>query len=283
MTKEDFEKIQSKDIIFVNNFILNFKINNERIVNKNYFSNIVINYNEELIIDYLVKNKINFIDHLPSKFLVIILEENNFKHNLLSKENSFYKYLATINHEYGNNFFIIPNLDHNDRYIFDKNIFVSDVFTQNNKLSNKYGTKYQILVHSVKNNGFFINNVFLFYDNKKYLVIKNKINGLSYENFFKQIKISSLDKWKDLNKIDTDILNKLDCKIEINNISELIYVRKKFEKNIIIKNFNLKTVKLNESTYKIFFFGHLNIFINSLKRDRMKLFINDNICNIKLI
>ena len=283
LTQDDIKIINTNDIFFINNFILNIKINNEKIINNNYFSEVSINYDKKLITEYLIKKKIGFVDYLPDNFLLIILEQDSIKYNLLSKENNFYKHLTSINKSNTKDFFLMPNLDHNDRFIYDKNNFLNDTFFQNNKLNNKYGTTYQVLIHSIKKNGFFENKVFLYFDNEKHLAYENKSHIMNYNNFFNQLKLNILDKWIELNKIDTKNLNFLNCKININNISELSYVRNKLKTNIIVKNFNLKTIKLNENTYQISFFGNINIFINSLLRDRMKLFMVDNSCNIKLI
>ena len=45
------------DVSFVNKFILNIKVNDEKIINNNYYSKIKINFNKNLIIDYLIKKK----------------------------------------------------------------------------------------------------------------------------------------------------------------------------------------------------------------------------------
>ena len=283
LTTEDLKKIKKSDISFINNFILNFKINNEKIVNNNYYSTLVISYNKQLILEHLINNKIGFVKYLPSGFLTIILDQDTIKSNLLSKDNNFYKHLIFNEKKNANNFFIIPNLDYNDRYLYDKDNFFSEIFIQNNKLNNKYKTYYQILVHSVKKENSYKIKTFLFYDNKKYLVMEIKKNKLNYNNFFNILKFNTLNKWKEHNMIDTNVINNLDCNININNISELSYVRNKLKTNIMVKNLNLKTIKLNKNIYKITFFGNINLFINSLKRDRLKLFINDNDCAISLV
>jgi hypothetical protein len=283
LTKEDFTKINTTDILFINNFILNLKINNEKIINNRYFSNISINYNSQLIIDYLIQNNIDFVDHLPSRFLIVILEQDGFKNVLLSNENNFYKFLLSNKDQYDTDFFLTPNLDHNDRYLFNKENFLNDKFIKNNQLNYKYETKYQILVHSIKEQGHYNYKVFLLYNNIKYLVLQNKKNFLNYEKFFNQIKIASLDKWKQLNKINTSTISQLECKISINNISEIKYVRNKLENNSMVKNFFLKTIKLNENIYRILFYGNINIFSYSLERDRLRLFANSTSCIIELI
>ena len=91
LTKKDFNKINTNNILFINSFILNLKINNEKIINNNYYSIVKVNFNEHLIVDYLIDNEIGFVDYLPSKFLILILEQNNIKNHLLSKDNNFYK------------------------------------------------------------------------------------------------------------------------------------------------------------------------------------------------
>ncbi len=47
LTKKNLEKIKLNDINFINSFVLNYKINNERIINNNYYANIKVNFNEK--------------------------------------------------------------------------------------------------------------------------------------------------------------------------------------------------------------------------------------------
>ena len=283
LTKNDFDKIYINNISFINKFILNLKINDEKIINNNYYSKIKVNYNKTLIINYLIENKINFVDYLPSKFLIIILEQNEINNHMLSNDNNFYKYLNSVNDKLFKDYLLLPNLDYNDRYTLNKSNFLNNQFEKNNLLNKKYKTDYQILVHSTKENGLYITKVYLLYKNQKYEVsqiIKNKLN---YKFLFNKILSSSLDKWKQLNSINPMVINMLDCKISISNIHELSYVRKKINKNNIVKKFNLKTIKLNDNSYQIIFYGNIDIFKKSLRKDRLNLSINDNFCNIKLI
>lgn len=283
LTKKNYHKIEIDNILFVNKFILNFKINDENIINKNYYSKVKVNFNKNLIIDYLIDNKIEFIDRYPSKFLIIIYEENNIKNNLLSSENNFYKFLNYTNNNLLKDNFIIPDLDFNDRFIFDKNNFLNDNFAKNNRLNSKYQTEYQILLHSKKENNFYNNVVFFYFENKKYLLFKYKIHLLNYDIFFTEILFSAIDQWKKLNQIDPNIVNTLNCKININNIYELGYVRRQLKNNKMIKTFNLKSIKLNENLYEIKYFGYLNIFKNTLYRNRLDLLFKNDSCFIKLI
>ena len=184
LTKKNQKKINLNDINFINSFILNYKINNEKIINNNYYANIKINFNEKLIINYLITNKIECINKTPNKFLVIILQQNDLNTYLLTNENNYYQYLNnTINEEF-NKHLKIPNLDFNDRFIFNENDFKNNVFKQNNILNKKYGTEYQILINSINKNNVIVHDVYMFYENQKYFVSSIPIENLNYDKFF---------------------------------------------------------------------------------------------------
>jgi len=283
LTNQNYRILNSNDISFVNKFILNIKINNEKIINNNYYSEIRINFNIDLIFDYLINKKIKYIDHSPQKFLIIIFEQKEIKSYLLSKENNFYKYLINSTNESFNEIFLIPKLDYNDRYLFNKNHFINDTFNQNNLLNKKYNTKYQVLIDSSIESNYFVNKVYLFYENEKHLIYDNKIHKLNYEDFFTEISLRSLDKWKQINQIDITVVNTLECKISINNYNELVYVRNLIQSNRIVKSLSLKSIKLNENLYQIIFFDNINHFMNSLTKDRLRLEIYNKTCHIKLI
>jgi len=283
LTKKNLEKISINDINLINSFVLNYKINNEKIINNYYFSNIKINFNKKKIINYLIENKIEFIDKMPNKFLVIILEKNELNTYLLSKENRYYKYLSNSINEFFIKYFQIPNLDFNDRFIFNEHHFYNDRFKHNKLLNEKYDTEYQILINSIKKNNIIIYDVYLFHNNNKFFIAKIPINNLNYDKLFNTILLKTINKWKEINQINTALTNELDCKIKINNINELRYVRNLLKSNILIKNLTLKSFELNNNLYSILFVGDNENFINSLELNRLNLFYDDNLCNIELI
>ena len=283
LTDENLEKINTKDIKFINKFILNFKINNEKIVNNNYYSKIKINFNIDLVFDYFIKNQIQFVDKIPGKFLIIILEQNELQNYLLSEENIFYKYLINSNNKLFNQHFVIPNLDYNDRFLFNKYHFENDKFNQNKLINSKYKTEYQILVHSEKKNNLLLIDIYLFHENKKYFITKMPINNLNYEKLFNNILSKSMNKWKEINQIDPSLINTLECKININNIHELSYVRNLLKSNRLIQDIILKSIVLNQNLYKISYFGNIDLLKNSLQLNRLNLANNNNNCNIEII
>jgi len=283
LTKKNLKKINYKNINLINSFVLNYKINNEKIINNNYSANIKINFNENIINNYLVENKIEFVNKVPDKFLVIILEENELNTFFLSEENTYYKFLNKSNNKSFLKFFKIPNLDFNDRFIFDEYHFENDLFNQNNILNHKYNTEYQILINSKKINNFFYYDINMFYNNKKYFVSKISIDNLKYEELFNGILSNIIDKWKEINQIQTSIINTLECIININNINELRYIRNLLKSNFLIQDFTLQSIELNNNLYSISFVGNIDNFKNSLEINRLNLFYDNKICNIQLI
>ena len=198
-------------------------------------------------------------------------------------ENKYYQYLNNSINKSFKKYFEIPNLDFNDRFIFNEYHFNNNIFIQNNLLNKKYGTKYQILINTIKKNNIIMYDVNIFYNNEKYFVAKIPINNLNYEKIFNNILLKSIDKWKEINQINTSLDNILECKINVNNINELTYVRGILKSNILIKNITLKIIELNNNLYSIFFVGSFENFKSSLNLNRLNLFYYDSLCNIELV
>ena len=84
-------------------------------------------------------------------------------------------------------------------------------------------------------------------------------------------------------QINTSLMNELECKININNINELRYVRGLLKSNILIQKLTLKSIKLNNNLYSIFFVGDIENFKDYLDLNRLNLFYQNNLCNIVLV
>ena len=95
--------------------------------------------------------------------------------------------------------------------------------------------------------------------------------------------MKTINKWKEINQINTSLINKLECNININNINELRYVRGLLKSNILIQNLTLKSIKLNNNLYSISFVGDIENFKDSLELNRLNLFYLNNLCNIVLL
>jgi Uncharacterized protein conserved in bacteria (DUF2066). len=258
-------------------------INDEKIVNNNYFSRIKISYNKQSIIDYFVKNEISFIDRLPNKFLIVVYEENKYENKLFSKKNNYYKFLLNNKKDSTIENLVIPNLDFNDRFILNKNNFYDNQISKIIKLNNKYKTNYAIIIHSQKNNDEYNLQYYLISNFNKYNIGNKQIKNVDYKDIFKKIYHESIDQWKYLNLINTSNINKLVCKININNLYELKFVRDLIKSNSVIKKIDLNSIKLNENIYNIYYFGNFEIFKNSLLQNRLEIFFQENKCIIKII
>ena len=86
LIKEDYNKIiKNIDSDFVNTLIKNIIINDEKIINDNYYSKIKINFDKKKIVEHLRENNIPYTEYLPTEFLTVIFEDNNLTKNLFLK------------------------------------------------------------------------------------------------------------------------------------------------------------------------------------------------------
>ena len=187
LTKEDFYKINkslNEDII--NTLIQNIVLKDEKIINNYYYSQIKINYNKKKIINYLRSNELDYVEYIPDNFLTIIYEKDYLNSNLFTKKNLHYNFLLKNKEKY--NFYKIPNLDFNDKYIVNH----IDIENENlNKLSN-FINKYKVndalmIIYNQENNN---ENYILNYIDKDniYKVKEFSFDRDNFSNLFIYIK-----------------------------------------------------------------------------------------------
>ena len=126
-------------------------------------------------------------------------------------------------------------------------------------------------------------DIYLYHNNQKYFLSKISIENYSFDKLFGIILLKTINKWKEINQINTSINNKLECKFKINNINELRYVRNLLKSNILVQNLTLKSIELNNNLYSILFVGDIENFKNSLELNRLNLFYENDLCNIELV
>ena len=73
------------------------------------------------LIDFFISNNMDFIPYEPEEYLIIIFDQKLFSEKILSPENKYYKFL--VNNKLKYEYFSIPNLDINDRFIIQKEDF----------------------------------------------------------------------------------------------------------------------------------------------------------------
>ena len=186
-----------------------------------------------------------------------------------------YQFSSKNNHD---NYFV--NLTNQKAY----DLTILDDFNQNIFLfgPKKSGKSYLANLWKDKNNNN-LYDIYLYHNNQKYFLSKISIENYSFDKLFGIILLKTINKWKEINQINTSINNKLECKFKINNINELRYVRNLLKSNILVQNLTLKSIELNNNLYSILFVGDIENFKNSLELNRLNLFYENDLCNIELV
>ena len=280
LNKKNYNQINknlSNDLI--NTFIKNIIINDEKIINDKYVSKIKINFNKHKIIDFFRNQNVPYVEYQPSKFLLIIYEKDGINENLFTKNNNFYRYFNNNLNE--NNLFQIPNLDINDRFLLKKEDLKNKDYEKIKNFKNKYNVDDVIIVIASISKNKVIYNLILLSD-EKFFEKKLDFNDYKFDIFFKIIENESIDMWKNINQIETDVVNLINCQVNYFNLGELKEIRNNLKNISIIKDININSLSYKSIQYDIYFYGNLKILKKIIKLN--KLIINDNsdLCIIKL-
>ena len=282
LSEDDFLKVNdflTDDLI--NTFIKNIVINNEKIIDERYISEIKINFNKKKILEFFRIKKLPYVEYHPDNFLLIILENNDINNNLFTKNNSYYKFFKESLKK-NNYFFRIPNLDINDRFILNEDDILNRDFNKINNFFKKYNSNENIIVIVKEHKDEIIYNLILFSDenileNEKILK-KNQI-----DSFFKTLENDTINLWKQINKIQNETLNFISCEINYFNMLELKEIRNNLKNVSVIKNFTTKKLSYKNIEYDINYYGNTNILIKIFKMNKLKIYLNKNKCVIRLI
>ena len=281
LQKDDYNQIYqllSNDLI--NTFIKNIIINDEKIVNDKYISKIKINFNKKKIIKYFREKKIPYVEYYPSKFLLIIYEEDEINNNLFSRNNNFYQYLFENNQI--NNIFTLPNLDINDRFILKKEDIKNTNIEKIKLFSKKYNLNDIIIVVAEINKDKANYKIILYSDG---VILEKKLNFKKYKlgEFFKILENETLNIWKKINSIENSSLNYLNCKVEYFNMLELKEIRKNLNNVSNIQNLTIKSLSYKYIDYEIYYYGNTKILFKIFELNKLKINNLDTSCSIKLI
>ena len=282
LIKKDYTKITKQiDRDFSDRFILNILINDEKIINEIYSARIKINFNEKLIIEYLRSNKIHYTEYIPNDFLTIILEENEINENLFSINNTYYKYLKNNNNPIYD-FYFLPKLNINDRYLVNKKDIINLNYINFKKILNKYNKNNIVIIYFKSNSN--ITNYSVYINNKSsfQLVTSSSEENLNLDSFFIKMIPMIKDQWKTNNLISTSTSKTIVCKIKTLNIYELKNIKNLIKSSTLIRNLELKSISLNSNSYFVNYYGNNYMLINSLNRKNINISIENNNCNISL-
>ncbi len=271
------KKDLSSDII--NTFIKNIIINDEKIINDKYFSNIKINFDKKKIIDYYRYLKIPYVEYYPKKFLLIIYEENGISKNLLSINNKFYFYLKNQSKNF--DLFKIPNLDINDRFLLKKEDILNNDFKKINEFAKKYKIN-EIIITKIKRNKDKSNYELILSSNNKIFKKNLTFDTNDIETFFEILNDEALNIWKKINQIQNNILHNITCNIKYYNFYELKELRKSLYKISIINNLNIQSISYKNVEYRIYYYGNIKILKNLFNYYNLKFNNFNNVCTISL-
>ncbi len=264
---------------FVNTFIKNILINDEKIINDRYKSKIKINFDKTKIIDFYRKNKFSYVEFYPDKFLLIIYEKNELDENLFSKNNNFYNYLKSDLQKY--NLFEIPNMDINDRFILKKNHVINRNLDKIYNFSKKYNSNDTIVVLALKNKNK-INYQLVLYSDEAIIDKDLNFNKTDLDKFFKNLENETLNMWKKINQIQNSSLNLISCKVKYFNMLELKAIRNNLNNVSIIKDLYIKSLSYKNIYYDIYYYGNLKILLQLLRINNLKIDKYEDLCLIKL-
>ncbi len=281
LENDDYNKVVSNvSIDLINSFIKNIIIDDERIVNDKYLSNIKINFDKKKIIKFYRQKKIPYVEYLPNKILLIIYEENPLNYDLFSENNDFYNYFK--NKLASNSIFKIPNLDINDRFILNKNHIVNKDTEKIKNFAKKYDLNDFVVVEVTTKNKNFSYDLTLYSNDqikeKEFKFEENKLN-----KFFAYIENETINFWKKLNHIQNKSLNHLNCRVNYYNLQELKEIRNKLNNSSIIKTIDIKSLSYKNIEYDIYYYGNLKILLKIFKMNDLKISEIKKLCQITLI
>ena len=282
LLKKDYDNIKKNlNEDQINTFIKNIIIENEKIINNSYSSNIKINFDINTIVKELRFKKIPYIEYEPQEFLTIIYEKNNLNKNLLTNQNTYYDFLIKNNDMYS--FFKIPNLDINDRYLLN----IQDIEKEKNErlklFINKYSNLETILIKSQKLDTEKKYEIFFYdYENNNFEMLKTLSTNRDYSYVFNIIKNDVIDKWKEKNSIQNKKLMNINCDVLYFNLLELKEIINKINNITFIENIKLNIISYKKNNYTIDFFGNNKILMESFKKNSLLINEKNENCIVKL-
>ena len=281
LTYQDYIKLKNNiNVNFADKFIRNIIIENESIINNTYSANIKIDLSKKLIIQFLRENKYSYVDYHPKSYFTLILEKNEIEKKLFSKNNSYYNYL--INNKDKINFFKIPNLDVNDRFLVSPDDFYNKNYKKIKTIIDKYQYENNIVIFSDYKNNNYTYEIYTLNNEKLFLIDKYTFDNLEYHEYFDDLENRLLNFWKNKNSIQNNNPQKIECLVSAINIYELKEINSLINSISTITNINLLNIDLYSNMYELKFYGNKNILKNLFYNKSMDIDFSDSICKIKL-
>ena len=255
----DLKKIDDVKLKEIKNLISNFQIIEESYSEDMYRANIKISYRENKIKYFLGKRNISFSspENISAVFFPVFFIDNEIQN---FNENYFYTNWSKVKIKNELINFILPIEDLDDIAEITKmknNIEDLDVVT----LVNKYDQKnyvFALISYKEKNLNIYIKTNFN--NNKTSKNILYKIKNIRDESelniILKNLKLKVTDLWKEQNLVNLLMPLTLKVKFKHMALKDLDKIRNVFYKISIIDNFTLKEFNINNSVFKIYYYGN---------------------------
>ena len=254
----DLKKMNDIELDQIKKLVSSFQILEESYSKDIYKINIKILYNDIKVKKLLGQKNILFFqpENISAVFYPVLFIDGDIQ-NL--NENFFYKKWTevTIKNELIN--FILPLEDLEDisRIIEMKNS-IEDLNID--LLINKYDIKnYVFALMDYQNKKLNIHLKTNFNNNKISKNISHEIKNINDEEklnyILKDLKLTIVDLWKEENLINVLMPLSLELKFHQTNLKNLNELRKTFQKIDIIDNYTLEEFNINNSFFKIYYYG----------------------------
>ena len=255
----DLKKVENLKLKEIKNLIKSFKILEESYREDIYRAELKVVYSEKRVKEFLRKKNISF--SLPNNITAVFFPVFYINGKMQSlNENFFYNYWneIKIRNELIN--FILPLDDLDDVSQITKmrdNLEDLDILS----LVSKYGEKNYVFVlmdyEKIKLNIYlktnFNNNTTsknISYD------IKNIRDEIILNSIVKDLKSEIVDLWKEQNLINLLMPLSIKIKFKHSKLKDLDKLRKIFSKIGTIDNYSLEEFNINNSDYKIYYYGN---------------------------
>ena len=259
LLSEDLDKLNDIKLNQVKVLINSFKIEDETYSSSKYKGNFTIFFDDIKVKKLLVKKNISFSqpkDISAVFFPVFFIDEKLLNYS----ENYFYNNWSQAEIENQLINYILPIEDLDDFSKLKKiknNIDEIDIIN----LVKKYNTKnYVLMLMEYKNSKL---NVYLktnFNNNKLSKFISYSLKNIGDEKklgtILKELKLKVTDLWKSENIINLAAPLSIKVKYEYEHIEELSRLKNIFQKMNIIEKYSLEEFNINESYFKIYYYGN---------------------------
>ena len=259
LVRRDLEKVSNLEINDIKNLVLKFQILEESYTQSQYKAVIKIFYNDSKVKNFLGNKNISYSEpeNITAVFFPILFINGEIKN---FSENFFYNNWIDIKIKNELINFILPIEDLEDlsKIIEMKN----NIEKLNiNSLVNKYDVKNYVFVLMEYQNSKLNTHIKTNFNNnttRKNLThkIQNINDELLLTTILKDLKIKVTDLWKEENLINLLMPLSIKLKFQHFNSGELDKLKNIFNKISIIDSYSLEEFNINNSFFKVYYYGN---------------------------